>query len=150
MDVRQLTIIGSMELQPDNGPSSDDEVGSRREFARRFAEGIGKLTGNTKGDHWEEDRRTCHKNARGYRIMWDSLGDSPKGSGSLLGTRREIDENKTRGLATRMPEAAELCGSSGQRLTVGKPPRSTGEPPIPKFSGYDWILASVLKPIWGL
>ncbi|RRT34017.1 hypothetical protein B296_00029519 [Ensete ventricosum] len=69
-----------MELQLDNeprsslgiGPSSDDEVVSRREFARRFAEGIGKLTENTKGDHREEDQRTYRKNARGYRIMWDS------------------------------------------------------------------------------
>ncbi|RWW36902.1 hypothetical protein BHE74_00058039, partial [Ensete ventricosum] len=30
--------------------------GSRREFARRFAEGIGKLAGNMKGDHWEKTR----------------------------------------------------------------------------------------------
>ncbi|RRT36537.1 hypothetical protein B296_00057072 [Ensete ventricosum] len=48
-----LTMTGSMELQPDNGPrsslgigpSSDDEVGSHWEFARRFYEGIGKLAG---------------------------------------------------------------------------------------------------------
>ncbi|RWV77850.1 hypothetical protein GW17_00061270 [Ensete ventricosum] len=43
------------------GPSSDDAVGSRRKFTRRFAEGMGKLAGNAKGDRWEEDRRTCHK-----------------------------------------------------------------------------------------
>ncbi|RRT31434.1 hypothetical protein B296_00055402, partial [Ensete ventricosum] len=49
--------------------SLDDEVGSRRELARRFAEGIGKLAKNTKGDHREEDRRTCHKNTGGCRIM---------------------------------------------------------------------------------
>ncbi|RWV93335.1 hypothetical protein GW17_00044217 [Ensete ventricosum] len=68
-----------MELQLDNGrrsslsirPSLDDEVGSRREFAKRFAEGIGKLARNTKGDRQEEDRRTCRKNAGGYRIMWE-------------------------------------------------------------------------------
>ncbi|RZR73611.1 hypothetical protein BHM03_00026375, partial [Ensete ventricosum] len=41
------------------GPSSDDVMGSHRKFARRFVEGIGKLAGNTKGDCWEEDRRTC-------------------------------------------------------------------------------------------
>ncbi|RWW55725.1 hypothetical protein BHE74_00037602 [Ensete ventricosum] len=46
-------------------------VGSHQEFVRRFAEGIGKLTGNMKGDHREEDRRTCHKNAGGCRIMRD-------------------------------------------------------------------------------
>ncbi|RWW00801.1 hypothetical protein GW17_00036205 [Ensete ventricosum] len=51
------------------GPSLDDEVGSRREFAKRFAEGIGKLVGNMKGDRQEEDWRTCCKNARGYWIM---------------------------------------------------------------------------------
>ncbi|RZS11291.1 hypothetical protein BHM03_00042607, partial [Ensete ventricosum] len=70
-------MTGSMELQPDNGPRSslgigpslDDEVVSRREFARRFAEEIGKLAGNMKGDHREEDQRTCRKNAGGYRIM---------------------------------------------------------------------------------
>ncbi|RRT50159.1 hypothetical protein B296_00032303 [Ensete ventricosum] len=49
----------AIELQPDDGPrsslgigpGSDDAVGFRREFARRFAEGIGKLAGNTPGDH---------------------------------------------------------------------------------------------------
>ncbi|RWW39838.1 hypothetical protein BHE74_00054792 [Ensete ventricosum] len=48
-----------MELQPDNGPrsslgigpSSDDAVGSRQEFARRFVERIKKRVGNMKGDH---------------------------------------------------------------------------------------------------
>ncbi|RRT51726.1 hypothetical protein B296_00024468 [Ensete ventricosum] len=52
----------SMELQPDNGPrsslgigpGSDDAVESRREFARRFTEEIGKLAGNMKGDHREK------------------------------------------------------------------------------------------------
>ncbi|RZS24893.1 hypothetical protein BHM03_00058029 [Ensete ventricosum] len=32
------------------GPGSDDAVEPRREFARRFAEGIGKLAGNIPGD----------------------------------------------------------------------------------------------------
>ncbi|RZS18596.1 hypothetical protein BHM03_00050902 [Ensete ventricosum] len=66
-----------MELQPDDGPrynlgigpSSDDAVGSRRKFARRFAEGIGKLAGNAKGDRWEEDQRTCCKITGGCRSM---------------------------------------------------------------------------------
>ncbi|RZS25844.1 hypothetical protein BHM03_00059110 [Ensete ventricosum] len=48
-----------MELQPDDGlrlslgigPGSDDAVEPHQEFARRFAEGIGKLVGNTLGDH---------------------------------------------------------------------------------------------------
>ncbi|RWW50018.1 hypothetical protein BHE74_00043757, partial [Ensete ventricosum] len=46
--------------------SSDDAVGSCRKFARRFAEGIGKLTRNAKRDRREEDRRTCRKIARVY------------------------------------------------------------------------------------
>ncbi|RWW40805.1 hypothetical protein BHE74_00053743 [Ensete ventricosum] len=40
---------------------SDDAVGSRRKFAKRFAERIGKLAGNTKGDRWKKDRRTYPK-----------------------------------------------------------------------------------------
>ncbi|RZR96798.1 hypothetical protein BHM03_00025863 [Ensete ventricosum] len=51
------------------GPSSDDAVGSRRKFARRFVEGIRKLTGNAKGDRREEDWRTCHKITRGCRSV---------------------------------------------------------------------------------
>ncbi|RWW16357.1 hypothetical protein BHE74_00001009 [Ensete ventricosum] len=42
--------------------------GFRQEFARRFAEGIGKLVGNTPGDHRGEDQKTCCKHARGYWI----------------------------------------------------------------------------------
>ncbi|RWW06385.1 hypothetical protein GW17_00030290 [Ensete ventricosum] len=53
-------------------------------------------------------------------MRWDlarsSLGDSPKGSGSSLRTRREIIRKKTRGLTTRMPEAAGLCGRFGLYL----------------------------------
>ncbi|RRT62431.1 hypothetical protein B296_00000480 [Ensete ventricosum] len=66
-------MAGSMKLQPDNGSryslgigsSSNDAMGSRRKFARRFAEGIKKFAGNVKGDRREEDRRTCRKIAGG-------------------------------------------------------------------------------------
>ncbi|RRT49087.1 hypothetical protein B296_00024338 [Ensete ventricosum] len=51
------------------GPSSDHAVGSRRKFARRFAEGIGKLARNAKGDRRKEDRKTCHKITGGCRSM---------------------------------------------------------------------------------
>ncbi|RWV79345.1 hypothetical protein GW17_00059531 [Ensete ventricosum] len=44
-------------------------MGSRRKFARRFAEGIRKLDRNAKGDRREEDRRTCRKIAGGCRSM---------------------------------------------------------------------------------
>ncbi|RRT32270.1 hypothetical protein B296_00038783 [Ensete ventricosum] len=51
-----------MELQRDNGPrsclgigpGSDNAVGSRREFSRRFTEKIRKLAANMKGDHREK------------------------------------------------------------------------------------------------
>ncbi|RRT69348.1 hypothetical protein B296_00006492 [Ensete ventricosum] len=67
-----LTMIGEMELQPDDGPrsslgigpGSDNVVGPRREFTRRFAEGIGKLAENTPGDR----RKTRCKNAGSCRI----------------------------------------------------------------------------------
>ncbi|RZS23291.1 hypothetical protein BHM03_00056196 [Ensete ventricosum] len=42
--------------------------GFRLEFARRFTEGIGKLAGNTPGDHPGEDQKTYCKYARDYRI----------------------------------------------------------------------------------
>ncbi|RWW47424.1 hypothetical protein BHE74_00046600, partial [Ensete ventricosum] len=71
-----LTMTGSMELQPDNGPRSSLSIksgfgrcgGFRREFARRFTEGIGKLTGNTPGDHRGEDQKTYRKYSEGYQI----------------------------------------------------------------------------------
>ncbi|RWW04315.1 hypothetical protein BHE74_00039844 [Ensete ventricosum] len=47
--------------------SSDDTVGSRQKFAKRFVEEIGNLAGNAKGDHRKEDRRTCRKIAGGCR-----------------------------------------------------------------------------------
>ncbi|RWV77941.1 hypothetical protein GW17_00061164 [Ensete ventricosum] len=51
-------------------------------------------------------------------MRWDlvesSLRDSPKGSRSLLGTRREIARKKTAGLVTIMLKAVGLCG----RLTM--------------------------------
>ncbi|RZS28399.1 hypothetical protein BHM03_00062023, partial [Ensete ventricosum] len=46
--------------------------GSRRKFARRFAEGIGNLTRNAKGDRRKEDRRICHKIAGGCRSIRDT------------------------------------------------------------------------------
>ncbi|RRT62775.1 hypothetical protein B296_00005386 [Ensete ventricosum] len=40
----------------------------RREFVRRFTEGIRKLARNTLGDHQGEDQKTCRKYTGGYRI----------------------------------------------------------------------------------
>ncbi|RZS00941.1 hypothetical protein BHM03_00030724 [Ensete ventricosum] len=58
-------MIGAMELQPDDGPISSFSIGSgfgqcsgiSPEFARRFVEGIGKLTGNISEDHRKKTRR---------------------------------------------------------------------------------------------
>ncbi|RRT46358.1 hypothetical protein B296_00018122 [Ensete ventricosum] len=58
-------MIGAMKLQLDDGPrsslgirpGSDDVVGPCWEFARRFAEGIGKLAGNTSGDRQKKSER---------------------------------------------------------------------------------------------
>ncbi|RWW11386.1 hypothetical protein BHE74_00033330 [Ensete ventricosum] len=54
-----------MKLQPDNGPRSSLSNGSEFErcsgilptFARRFAERIGKLAGNTPGDRRKKTER---------------------------------------------------------------------------------------------
>ncbi|RRT77024.1 hypothetical protein B296_00000802 [Ensete ventricosum] len=47
-------------------------------------------------------------------MQWDlvrsSLGDSPKESGSSLGTQREIAGKKNEGLAARLLEITEVCG----------------------------------------
>ncbi|RRT37976.1 hypothetical protein B296_00029684 [Ensete ventricosum] len=69
-------MAGSMKLQPDDGlryslgigPSSD-AVGSNQKFFRRFAKGIRKLAGNSKGDRRKEDRQTCRNITGGCRSM---------------------------------------------------------------------------------
>ncbi|RZS22413.1 hypothetical protein BHM03_00055180 [Ensete ventricosum] len=55
------------------------------------------------GSSLKEDRDSSED----YR---GSLGDSPKESGSSLGTQREIAEKKTGGLAARSLEVVGLCG----------------------------------------
>ncbi|RWW11568.1 hypothetical protein GW17_00024816 [Ensete ventricosum] len=48
-------LSGIAEKLTESWDSSDNVVGSHRKFARRFAEGIGKLARNAKGDCREED-----------------------------------------------------------------------------------------------
>ncbi|RRT32547.1 hypothetical protein B296_00045991 [Ensete ventricosum] len=60
-------------------------MGSRWKFARRFAEGIGKLARNAKGDHQKEDRRTCRKIIRGCLSMWEIQINSMRQPDLLLG-----------------------------------------------------------------
>ncbi|RWV88129.1 hypothetical protein GW17_00049815 [Ensete ventricosum] len=58
-------MIGAIELQQDDGPRLSLSIGSgfRRcsgitlKFIRRFAEGIGKLAGNTLGDYRKKTGR---------------------------------------------------------------------------------------------
>ncbi|RZR79306.1 hypothetical protein BHM03_00004995 [Ensete ventricosum] len=60
-----LTMIGAMELQPDDGPRSSLSIrpgfkrcnGISLKFTRRFVEGIGKLAGNTPRDHRKKTKR---------------------------------------------------------------------------------------------
>ncbi|RZS17417.1 hypothetical protein BHM03_00049563 [Ensete ventricosum] len=62
-------------------------------------------------------------------MQWDltgsSLGDLPKESGSSLAKRREIARKKTKDLSHDYRRLPEYTGnpSSGQQLSVGKPPR---------------------------
>ncbi|RWV83530.1 hypothetical protein GW17_00054840 [Ensete ventricosum] len=80
-----------------SGQGLDDVEGARREFARRFTEGIGKLARNTSGDRWRKTVRLADWNARGYRItgavwlncpypgIWAlSTVDPPRTTGELL------------------------------------------------------------------
>ncbi|RWW81685.1 hypothetical protein BHE74_00009890 [Ensete ventricosum] len=46
----------------------DDAVGARQEFARRFTEGIRKLTRNTSGDRQRKTVRLAIGDSRGCRI----------------------------------------------------------------------------------
>ncbi|RWV99151.1 hypothetical protein GW17_00037957 [Ensete ventricosum] len=52
-----------------SGRDSDDAVGPRREFAKRFVEGIGKLTGNTPGDRTKKIVRLVAKISKAARFM---------------------------------------------------------------------------------
>ncbi|RZS18319.1 hypothetical protein BHM03_00050558 [Ensete ventricosum] len=93
---------------------------------RKLAEGIGSLPRWRKGVR-QKKTETHRKIIGGSRkacrtIWWDlagySLGDSPKESGSSLGTQRAITGKKTGGPAARLPEVAEVCGKSGRRAVA--------------------------------
>ncbi|RWV93556.1 hypothetical protein GW17_00043981 [Ensete ventricosum] len=51
------------------GPGSDDTVGHRREFARRFAKGIGKLARNTLGDRRKKTGRLTARMSEAARLV---------------------------------------------------------------------------------
>ncbi|RWW06940.1 hypothetical protein GW17_00029700 [Ensete ventricosum] len=58
---------------------------SRRKFARRFVERIGKLTGNAKRDYREEDQRTYRKITGGCRSLREIQINSMRQPNPLLG-----------------------------------------------------------------
>ncbi|RRT48951.1 hypothetical protein B296_00014907 [Ensete ventricosum] len=67
-----------------------DAVGSSSGVRRELAESIRSLPGWRKGVR-QKKTETHQKIIEGSRkACWDSLGDSLKGSGSSLGTRRKI------------------------------------------------------------
>ncbi|RZR76484.1 hypothetical protein BHM03_00001288 [Ensete ventricosum] len=68
-------------------------IGVRQDGAREIARRRPRLTGRLSG------------------VIEKLAGNSPKGSGSSLGTRREIAGKKTEGLPAIMPEAVVLCGN---------------------------------------
>ncbi|RZR89927.1 hypothetical protein BHM03_00017736 [Ensete ventricosum] len=51
------------------GWRSDDAVGPRWEFARRFSEGIGKLAGNTPGDCQKKTERLATRMLEATRLV---------------------------------------------------------------------------------
>ncbi|RWW09614.1 hypothetical protein GW17_00026888, partial [Ensete ventricosum] len=51
------------------GPGLDDVMRFCREFARRFAEGIERLAGNTPGDHREKIGRLAVRIPKATRLV---------------------------------------------------------------------------------
>ncbi|RZS16071.1 hypothetical protein BHM03_00048012 [Ensete ventricosum] len=55
-------------------PGSDDVVGPRREFARRFTERIWNLAGNTPGDHQKKTGRLTARMPEATRLAGLTIG----------------------------------------------------------------------------
>ncbi|RWV92225.1 hypothetical protein GW17_00045417 [Ensete ventricosum] len=135
-----------MKLQPDDGlryslgikPSSDDAVRSRQKFARRFAEGIGKLARNAKGDRREEDMRTCRKIAGGcWSIRDERWWDRPYYRIRVTASRCRQVNRPNGGWTTHltMTGAMELQPDDGLRSSLGIRPGSDDEVrPCRKFT----------------
>ncbi|RZR90825.1 hypothetical protein BHM03_00018818 [Ensete ventricosum] len=113
-------MTGAKELQPYDGPRSSLSIGL----------GFGRCSGISP----EFTRRFA------------------EGIGKLAGSMSEDRREKTRKLIASMPEATRLAKVNRPypSVRVAKPPKLTGKLSVPRFFGYDWILAPVLKPIWGL
>ncbi|RWW06086.1 hypothetical protein GW17_00030611 [Ensete ventricosum] len=108
-----------MELQPNDGPrsslgirlGSDDVVGHRREFTRRFAEGIRKLARNTLGDHRKKTRRLAARLLEAARLAGEFARRFAKGIEKLAGNTLGDQQKKTERPIARLSEAARLAGT---------------------------------------
>ncbi|RRT39598.1 hypothetical protein B296_00020538 [Ensete ventricosum] len=84
-------MTGAMELQPDDGPRSSLSIGPgfercsgiSLEFARRFAEGIGKLARNMSGDRRKKTRRLTARISEAAGLVGSTSGSRPSPNGSL-------------------------------------------------------------------
>ncbi|RRT36650.1 hypothetical protein B296_00046195 [Ensete ventricosum] len=107
-----MTIrIGQSQVQA-SGRGSDDAVGNSPRVRRELAEGMGNLPGWHKRVRQKKTKthqkivggsRKAYRELGRYRakdwmmrreLVGSSLGDSPKGSGSSLGTHREITRGR--------------------------------------------------------
>ncbi|RWW38235.1 hypothetical protein BHE74_00056543 [Ensete ventricosum] len=76
-------MTGAMKLQSDDGPRSSLSIGPgfgrcsgiSSKFARRFAEGIGKLAGNTLGDRWKKTGRLAARMPEATRLAGREGGE---------------------------------------------------------------------------
>ncbi|RRT84861.1 hypothetical protein B296_00012999 [Ensete ventricosum] len=85
-----------------------DAVGNSLGVLRKLAEGIGSLPGWCKGVR-QKKTETHRKIIEGsQKACRDSLGDSPKGSESSLGTHWEITGEETKRLTASMSKVTGL------------------------------------------
>ncbi|RWW06371.1 hypothetical protein GW17_00030308 [Ensete ventricosum] len=156
-----------------------DAFGNSPGLCRKLAEGIGSLPGWRKGvrqkkieTHWKiirwdlarsslgdspkesgsslgMRREIARKKTRGLAVRLSEVagicGSKPTAD---LGGGQLLTVGKLPRSTGKLPVPHNLGG--GQLLTMGKLPKLAGKPPVPGLSGYGWILAPILKPIWGL
>ncbi|RRT33552.1 hypothetical protein B296_00059231 [Ensete ventricosum] len=99
-----------------------DAFGNSPGVCQKLAVGTGSLPGwRHKGVRQKKiktcqkiiggSRKACRYSDDAVRFRWKFARRFVEGSGSSLGTRREIAIKKTRGLTARLPEVAGICGS---------------------------------------
>ncbi|RRT41391.1 hypothetical protein B296_00057871, partial [Ensete ventricosum] len=72
-------IVGGSQKACQELEGSDDTIGPRREFARRFTEEIGKLVGNTSGDRQKKSRRLASRMSEAVKLVgWLIVAESPR------------------------------------------------------------------------